>query len=124
LVLKLSATKSVSAPGFTYYSASTFALSGGAKLSTVNSSIPVAGYVGLGGVATISAVDGGSAGGTKTLAFDYINADFVFGWNSAACQNCRDAYVSVNGGASVLVNFPISGQVRFPNLMRRQWPFI
>ncbi|KAG9127289.1 hypothetical protein FRC07_014996 [Ceratobasidium sp. 392] len=28
---------------------------------------------------------------------------------NTACSNCRDAYVSVNGGTAVQVQFPISG---------------
>ncbi|KAF8598222.1 glycoside hydrolase family 27 protein [Ceratobasidium sp. AG-I] len=106
--LKLSSVKTIAAPTFTYYaaSASTNTLSGGATTRTVNSTATLVGYVGNGGVLTFNGVDGGS-GGTKLVAFDYIHADWTMG--NTACSNCRNAFISVNGGTAVQVQFPISG---------------
>lgn len=64
----------------------------------------------MSGTLTFTGVDGGTAGGTKLVSVDYINADFTF--FNTDCSNCRNAFVSVNGGTAVQVQFPISGQVR------------
>jgi alpha-galactosidase len=109
--LKLSSVQAVPVPSFTYYNAaaSTNTLSGGANTRTVNSTVTVVGFVGNGaGVLKFNGVDGGS-GGTKLVAFDYIHADWTM--SNTACSNCRNAYVSVNGGTAVQVQFPISGMV-------------
>ncbi|KAF5377813.1 hypothetical protein D9615_006674 [Tricholomella constricta] len=110
VVLKLSGATSVSAPAFTFYdaAASTNTLAGGASTRVVNSSVTVVGFVGNGGTLTINGVDGGASGGTKTLSLDYINGDFTF--TNTACSNCRNAFISVNGGNAVQVQLPISAQ--------------
>jgi len=107
--LKLSSIKTVTAPTFTYYlaSASTNTLAGGATTRTVNSTATIVGNIGNGGTLTFNGVDGGSSGGTKLVSFDFINADWTM--SNTACANCRNAYVSVNGGTAVQVQFPISG---------------
>ncbi|KAJ7845390.1 glycoside hydrolase family 27 protein [Mycena olivaceomarginata] len=108
IVLKLTAGAAVASPTFTYYAATSGTLAGGAAARAVNSSVSVVGFVGSGGTLTLSGVDGGTAGGTKLLAFDYINGDFTF--TNTACSNCRNTFVSVNGGAAVQVQMPISAQ--------------
>jgi len=109
LVLKLAAGVPAAAPSFTFYSAAapsnTFA--GGAGTRAVNS-ITVVGYIGNGGTLTINGVDGGTTGGTKTLSLDYINGDVAF--TNTACSNCRNAFISVNGGPAVQVQMPLSAQ--------------
>ncbi|CAE6495792.1 unnamed protein product [Rhizoctonia solani] len=107
--LKLSSVQTIAAPTFTYYNAASTAntLSGGANTRVVNSTATVVGYVGNGaGTLKFNNIDGG-AGGTKLVAFDYIHADWTM--SNTACSNCRNAYVSVNGGTAVQVQFPISG---------------
>ncbi|CAK5267849.1 unnamed protein product [Mycena citricolor] len=108
MVLKLTGGTAAAAPQFTYYAATSGALSGGAATRVVSSSVSVVGFVGLGGVLTFSGVDGGTSGGTKLVSFDYINGDVT--WSNTACSNCRNALVSVNGGAAVQVQFPLSAQ--------------
>ncbi|CAA7262876.1 unnamed protein product [Cyclocybe aegerita] len=119
VVLKLSSGVPAPAPTFTFYPAASASntLAGGANARAVNAStatssttspITVVGFVGNGGTLTFNGVDGGASGGTKLLAFDYINGDYTFG--NTACSNCRNAFVSVNGGAAVQVQMPISGQ--------------
>ena len=112
IALKLTDGVRAPAPRFTYYDAasSTSTLAGGATPRVVNSTITVVGFVGQGGTLTFDHVDGGSAGGIKLLSFDYINADYTF--TNTACSNCRNAFVSVNGGTPVEAQMPISGQVR------------
>lgn len=112
IVLKLSGGTSVSPPSFTFYNAaaSQNALAGGATVRVVSSSVSVVGFVGNGGTLTFNRVDGGASGGTKLVSLDYINADFVF--SNTDCSNCRNAFISVNGGAPIQVQMPISGQVR------------
>ncbi|KAG9099716.1 hypothetical protein FS749_000578 [Ceratobasidium sp. UAMH 11750] len=107
--LKLSSVKTIAAPTFTYYPASTSAntLAGGATTRTVNSTSTIVGNIGNGGTLTFNGIDGGSSGGTRLVSFDYINADWTM--SNTACANCRNAYVSVNGGTGVQVQFPISG---------------
>ncbi|GLB38649.1 putative alpha galactosidase A [Lyophyllum shimeji] len=110
VVLKLSGATAVAAPAFTYYNAaaSTNTLAGGAATRAVNSSLTVVGNIGNGaGTLTITGIDGG-AGGTKTLSLDYINGDFTF--SNTACSNCRNAFISVNGGTPLQVQMPISAQ--------------
>ncbi|KAG7088062.1 hypothetical protein E1B28_012094 [Marasmius oreades] len=107
LFLKLTSTTAAPAPQFTFYPASSGALSGGAATRTVNSTT-IVGFVGNGGKLTLSNIDGGISGGTKLLAIDYINADFTM--TNTACSNCREALFSVNGGTGVRVQMPISGQ--------------
>ncbi|KAG6840879.1 hypothetical protein C0991_003472 [Blastosporella zonata] len=110
VILKLSSATTVAVPAFTFYNAaaSTNTLSGGAVTRVVNSSVTVVGFVGNGGTLTINGVDGGASGGTKTLSLDYINADFTM--SNTACSNCRNAFISVNGGTAAQVQMPISGQ--------------
>ncbi|PPR07920.1 hypothetical protein CVT24_000900 [Panaeolus cyanescens] len=108
IVLKLTNGVQASQSSFTYYDATSATLSGGANKRTVSSSVTVAGYIGNGGTITFNNVDGGSNGGTKLLSFDYINGDHTF--SNSACSNCRNAYVSVNGGSAVQLNMPISAQ--------------
>ncbi|KAF9448720.1 carbohydrate-binding module family 35 protein [Macrolepiota fuliginosa MF-IS2] len=110
IVLKLSGTASASQPSFTFYdaAASGNTLAGGASTRSVSSSITVVGFVGNGGTLTINNVDGGVSGGTKLLSIDYINADFVF--TNTDCSNCRNAFISINGGAPIQAQMPISGQ--------------
>lgn len=110
LVLKLTNGVPITAPRFTYYeaTASSSILAGGAKTRQVNSSVFVVGYVGNGGTLTITGVDG-DTGGTILLSFDYINGDVAF--SNSACSNCRNAYISVNGGDAVQAQMPISAQV-------------
>jgi alpha-galactosidase len=109
-VLKLSNAVKSSAPAFTFYTAasSSNVLGGGAVIRAVNNT-QVVGNVGMGGTLTFTGVNGGTNGGTKLVSVDYINADVTF--SNTACSNCRNAWVSVNGGSAVQVNFPLSGQV-------------
>ncbi|KAH7927009.1 glycoside hydrolase [Leucogyrophana mollusca] len=109
LVLKLSNTYPAPAPSFTTYPAasSSNVLAGGAAARTVNSTATIVGYIGMGGTLTFTGVAGAS-GGTKLVSIDYINADYTF--TNTACSNCRNAWVSVNGGDAVQVQMPISGQ--------------
>lgn len=119
VVLKLSNGVAATAPAFTYYAASSGTLAGGANTRSVNGST-IVGNVGNGGTLTLNNINGGTAGGTKLVSFDYINADFVI--SNTACSNCRNAVVSVNGGAGVTVNLPISGQVSAPStLLKSGW---
>lgn len=111
-------TKGVPAPvpSFTYYPASSpnTVLAGGASTRVVNSTATVVGFIGEGGTLTFKNVSGGTAAkgsGTKLVSVDYINADVAF--TNTACSNCRNAFVSVNGGAAVQVQFPLSGQVSY-----------
>ncbi|KAJ7617461.1 glycoside hydrolase family 27 protein [Mycena polygramma] len=108
MVLKLTGGVAAASPSFTYYAATSGSLAGGAAPRAVNSSVTVVGFVGNGGTLTLSGVDGGTAGGTKLLAFDYINGDVTF--SNTACSNCRNTFVSVNGGAAVQVQMPLSAQ--------------
>lgn len=85
-------------------------LAGGASTRVVNNTATVVGFVGEGGTVTFKNVTGGTAGGMKLLAVDYINADVAF--TNTACSNCRNAFISVNGGPSIQAQFPLSGQVR------------
>ena len=98
------------APSFTFYSAaaSSNTIAGGSTTRAVNS-ITVVGNIGNGGTLTINGVDGGTTGGTKTLSLDYINGDVAF--TNTDCSNCRNAFISVNGGSAVQVQMPISAQV-------------
>jgi alpha-galactosidase len=109
-VLKLSNAVKASPPAFMFYNAanSSNVLSGGATRRAVNRT-HVIGNVGMGGSLTFTGVNGGRDGGTKLVSVDYINADVAF--TNTACSNCRNAWVSVNGGPAVQVNFPLSGQV-------------
>lgn len=111
MVLKLSSGVPAPSSNFAYYlaAASTNTLAGGANTRVVNSTITVVGFVGNGGTLTINGVDGGTSGGTKLLSIDYINGDFTM--TNTACSNCRNAYLSVNGGTAVQVQMPISAQV-------------
>ncbi|ETW77716.1 glycoside hydrolase family 27 protein [Heterobasidion irregulare TC 32-1] len=110
LALRLSSGVAASAPSYTYYpaSASNTILSGGASTRVVNGTVTVVGFVGNGATLTFHNVTGGTTGGSKLVSVDYINADFTM--SNTACSNCRNAYVSVNGGTAVQVQFPISAQ--------------
>ncbi|KAJ7250018.1 hypothetical protein B0H12DRAFT_1019369 [Mycena haematopus] len=108
MVLKLTGGVAAVTPTFTYYAATSGTLGGGATPRVVNSTVTVVGFVGNGGTLTFSGVDGGAAGGTKLLAFDYINGDVTFA--NTACSNCRNTFVSVNGGTAVQVQMPLSAQ--------------
>ncbi|KAG6919265.1 hypothetical protein DXG01_008061 [Tephrocybe rancida] len=110
VVLKLSGATALAAPTFTFYNAAatTNTLAGGAATRVVSSSVTVVGFVGNGGTLTINNVDGGTLGGTKTLSLDYINGDFTM--TNTACSNCRNAFISINGGTAVQVQMPISAQ--------------
>ncbi|KAG6860785.1 hypothetical protein C0995_007591 [Termitomyces sp. Mi166 len=118
VVLKLSDATTVPPLSFTFYDAAAAAntLAGGATTRVVNSSVTVVGFIGNGGTLTINNVDGGTSGGTKTLSLDYINGDFTM--TNTACSNCRNAFISVNGGTVVQVQMPISAQLTmtFPPL--------
>ncbi|KAL0566544.1 hypothetical protein V5O48_015467 [Marasmius crinis-equi] len=107
LFLKLTSATTTPAPQFTWYQASSGTLGGGANTRSVKGST-IVGNVGNGGTLTLNNVDGGSSGGTKLLAIDYINADYTM--TNTACSNCREALFSVNGGTAVRVQMPISGQ--------------
>ncbi|KAI3618004.1 glycoside hydrolase family 27 protein [Moniliophthora roreri] len=106
-MLKLTSGTPVPPPEFTFYDASSGDLSGGANTRSVNDTI-VVGFVGNGGKITLNNVDGGSEGGTKLLALDYINAEFTM--TNTACPNCREAILRVNGGEEARAQMPISGQ--------------
>ncbi|KAK7462465.1 hypothetical protein VKT23_008066 [Stygiomarasmius scandens] len=110
LVLRMSDGTPSSPPEFTFYEAADPAntLNGGASTRVVNSTVTVVGFIGNGGTLTINGVDGGTEGGTKLVSFDYINGDFTY--FNTDCSNCRNAFVSVNGGSAVQVQMPISGQ--------------
>ncbi|KAK7018038.1 hypothetical protein VNI00_018434 [Paramarasmius palmivorus] len=107
MLLKLSSGTTVSPPDFTFYPASSGTLSGGANTRDVNGTT-VVGFVGNGGKLTLDNLDGGSSGGTKLLAIDYINAEWTM--SNTACSNCREATLRVNGGEEVRVQMPLSGQ--------------
>lgn len=107
--MKLTGGVPVASPTFTFYAATSGTLAGGAASRVVNSTVSVVGFVGEGGTLTLSGVDGGTAGGTKLLSFDYINGDVTF--SNTACSNCRNTFVSVNGGTAVQVQMPLSAQV-------------
>lgn len=113
MVLKLAKGVSTTTPKFTFYNAAAQGnvLAGGATTRVVNGTLSVVGFIGEGGTLTINNVDGGASGGTKLLSFDYINGDFVF--SNTACSNCRNAFISVNGGTAVEAQMPISAQVSF-----------
>jgi alpha-galactosidase len=113
LVLKLTAGVPVAPPSFTFYNVavSSYTIAGAAATRAVNSSVTVVGSLGNGSTLTIHAVDGGTTGGTKTVSLDYINADVAY--TNTACSNCRNAFISVNGGEAVQAQMPISGQVSF-----------
>lgn len=117
IALKLSNGVPAPAPKFTFYAAAASAntLAGGATPRAVNASVTVVGFVGQGGTLTFNNVDGGASGGVKLLSFDYINGDVVF--SNTACSNCRNAFVSINGGAPVQAQMPISAQVRIRFLL-------
>lgn len=85
-------------------------LKGGATPRALNNSASVVSNIGHGGTLTFVGVDGGTRGGTKLLSFSYSNADYTF--YNTDCSNCRRAEVSVNRGTPVVVEMPISGQVR------------
>ncbi|KAJ7913578.1 glycoside hydrolase family 27 protein [Mycena leptocephala] len=108
MVLKLTGGVPVANPTFTFYAATSGTLAGGAASRVVNSTVSVVGFIGEGGTLTLSGVDGGTAGGTKLLSFDYINGDVTF--SNTACSNCRNTFVSVNGGTAVQVQMPLSAQ--------------
>ncbi|KAJ6508283.1 glycoside hydrolase family 27 protein [Mycena sanguinolenta] len=108
VVLKLTGGVPVASPAFTFYAATTGTLAGGATPRVVNSTVTVVGFVGEGGTLTFTGVDGGTAGGTKLLSFDYINGDVTF--TNTACSNCRNTFISVNGGTAVQVQMPLSAQ--------------
>lgn len=111
VILKLSGATAIAPLSFTFYNAAaaTNTIAGGANTRVVNASVTVVGFIGNGGTLTINNVDGGTSGGTKTLALDYINGDFTM--TNTACSNCRNAFISVNGGTAVQVQMPISAQV-------------
>ncbi|KAJ3843756.1 glycoside hydrolase family 27 protein [Lentinula raphanica] len=110
LVLKLSKPVLAPQPAFTFYdaAASGNSLAGGASTRVVNGTITVVGFVGNGGILELTGIDGGTNGGTKLLSVDYINADFTP--TNTACSNCRNAFMSVNGGSAIQVQMPLSGQ--------------
>ncbi|KAF8576670.1 carbohydrate-binding module family 35 protein [Ramaria rubella] len=97
-------------PSFTFYPASSpsTVLAGGAATRVVNTTATVVGFIGESGTLTFQNVSGGTAGGLKLVSIDYINADVTF--DNTACSNCRNAFISVNGGTAVQVQFPLSGQ--------------
>lgn len=111
LVLKLTKGVRATPPSFTFYyaAASSNTLTGTAAQRVVNSTVTVVGNIGNGSTLTINGVDGGKKGGTKTVSLDYINGDVAF--YNTACSNCRNVFISVNGGSAVQVQMPISGQV-------------
>lgn len=110
LVLKLTKGVRATPPSFTFYyaAASSNTLTGTAAQRVVNSTVTVVGNIGNGSTLTINGVDGGRKGGTKTVSLDYINGDVAF--YNTACSNCRNVFISVNGGSAVQVQMPISGQ--------------
>lgn len=112
IVLGLTDTIASNAPTFTYYLAanSTSVLSGAATTRIVNDTATVVGFIGNDGAntLTLTGVDGGT-GGSKLISVDYINADVT--QSNTACSNCRNAWVSVNGGDAVQLQMPISGGV-------------
>lgn len=108
VVLKLTNGVAAPAPVFTFSAATSGTLGGGATPRVVNASVTVVGFIGSGGTLTLTGIDGGTAGGTKLVAFDYINGDFTF--SNTACSNCRNVFVSVNGGTAVQLQMPISAE--------------
>lgn len=67
------------------------------------------GFVGEGGTLEFTGINGGETGGTLLLSLDYINADVTS--TNTACSNCRNAFMSVNGGAAVQVQMPLSSSL-------------
>ena len=112
----MSSPTTIAAPQFTWYQASSGSLSGGAKTRNVNGSA-IVGYVGMGGTITLQDIDGGSSGGTKLLAVDYINGEWTQ-WSNVTCPNCREALFSVNGGAAVRAQMPLSGEASWDILFQ------
>lgn len=98
-------------PTFTFYdaAASGNVLGGGATPRVVNDTVTVVGFVGEGGTLEFTGIDGGESGGTLLLSLDYINADVTS--TNTACSNCRNAFMSVNGGAAVQVQMPLSSSL-------------
>ncbi|TDL27972.1 glycoside hydrolase family 27 protein [Rickenella mellea] len=109
LALKLTGGTAAPKPSFTTYTAAATQniVAGGAQAVTVNTT-QVVENIGSGGTLTFTGVDGGTTGGTKLVSINFINADVAF--NNGACSNCRNAFVSVNNGNAVQVQFPLSGQ--------------
>jgi alpha-galactosidase len=114
LSLKLTDAVPAQAPSFTFYPASSLSnvIAGGASTRVINNTATVVSQIGNGGTLTFQNVNGGTTGGSKLISVDYINADVAF--TNTACSNCRNAFVSVNGATPMQVQFPLSGQVRFP----------
>jgi alpha-galactosidase len=115
IVLKLSSTTATSPVSFTYYAAaaSENIISNSATTRVVNGTATVVGFLGgpSDGTLRIQGVDGGASGGSKLTSIDYINGDWTQS-DDTACPNCRVAFFSVNDGAPIGVEMPISGMVR------------
>jgi len=111
LVLKLSDFVTAPVPTFTFYDAAASGniLGGGATPRVVNDTATVVGFVGEGGTLEFTGINGGETGGTLLLSLDYINADVTS--TNTACSNCRNAFMSVNGGAAVQVQMPLSSSL-------------
>jgi alpha-galactosidase len=120
LVYKLSNWVQAPPCNYTTYlaTASSNTLAGGAAPRALNDTASVVSNIGHGGTLTFVGVDGGASGGTKLLSLSYVNADYTF--SNTKCSNCRRAEVSVNGGKPVVLETPISGQVRvWPGFLQR-----
>lgn len=109
-VLKLTGQVAAQAKTFTYYeaAASSSTLSGGAVRRNINSTTTVVGSLGDGASVTLTGIDGGS-GGNKLLSIDYTDGDYTF--SNTDCPNCRNAFISVNGGPDIWAQMPIAAQV-------------
>lgn len=112
LIYKLSNGTLVAPYQFTTYlaNASRNVLAGGATTRPLSDNSIVVGDLGYAGTLTFVDVDGGENGGTKLLSLSYVNADYTF--SNSNCSNCRRAEMSMNGGTPVVVEMPLSGQVR------------
>ncbi|RAH51250.1 putative alpha-galactosidase D [Aspergillus brunneoviolaceus CBS 621.78] len=100
-------------PQGTYAPSTTFTLSGTTALTTCGAGycLPVGSKLGyLSPSGSASTTIHASSAGTKYVEVDYINNDIAFdsSWNEG--RNARNLTISVNGGAPVRLEVPLSGR--------------
>lgn len=110
LALRLSNIRSSSAPNtaFTYVSASSGTVAGGASVASCSgcSSGNKVGYIGGSSQGTLILSGIRTSKATQNVRFDYINCDVGY---LGGGTNERSASISVNGGPAQVVAFPLSG---------------